>query len=50
LQELSRVGWVIGGAVGIGTVIFAVTIGPTIQFIASKAGQNLGELDDSVTI
>ena len=36
------VGWVIGGAVGIGTVIFAVTIGPTIQFIASKAGQNLG--------
>jgi len=24
------VGWVIGGAVGIGTVIFAVTIGPTI--------------------
>jgi uncharacterized membrane protein YczE len=36
------VGWVIGGAVGIGTVIFAVTIGPTIQFIASKAGQDLG--------
>ena len=36
------VGWVSGGAVGIGTVIFAVTIGPTIQFIASKAGQDLG--------
>ena len=36
------VGWVIGGAVGIGTVIFAITIGPTIQFIASRAGQELG--------
>ena len=35
-------GWVLGGAVGIGTVIFALTIGPTIQFIASKAGQGLG--------
>lgn len=34
-------GWVLGGAVGIGTVIFALTIGPTIQFIASKAGQDL---------
>ncbi len=35
------VGWGLGGAVGIGTVIFALTIGPTIQFIASKAGQDL---------
>ena len=34
-------GWVLAGAVGIGTVIFALTIGPTIQFIASKAGQDL---------
>ena len=35
------VGWVLGGAVGIGTVVFALTIGPTIQFIAAKAGQEL---------
>ena len=34
-------GWVPGGAVGIGTVIFALTIGPTIQFISSKAGHDL---------
>jgi uncharacterized membrane protein YczE len=36
------VGWVLCGAVGIGTIIFALTIGPTIQFIAGKAGQDLG--------
>jgi uncharacterized membrane protein YczE len=36
------VGWVLGGAVGIGTIIFALTIGPTIQFIAGKAGEDLG--------
>ena len=36
------VGWVLGGAVGIGTFIFALTIGPTIQFIAGKAGEDLG--------
>jgi uncharacterized membrane protein YczE len=36
------VGWTLGGAVGIGTIIFALTIGPTIQFIAGKTGENLG--------
>src|SRR6185503_10211311 len=36
------IGWVLGGAVGIGTIIFALTIGPTIQFIAAKAGEDLG--------
>lgn len=37
------VGWILGGAVGIGTVIVALTIGPAIQFMADKAGQPLGE-------
>lgn len=37
------VGWILGGAVGIGTVIVALTIGPVIQFMADKAGQPLGE-------
>jgi len=36
------IGWILGGAVGIGTIIFALTIGPTIQFIAGKAGEDLG--------
>jgi uncharacterized membrane protein YczE len=36
------VGWTLGGAVGIGTIIFALTIGPTIQFISGKTGENLG--------
>lgn len=40
------VGWILGGAVGIGTVIFALTIGPAIQFMAGKAGQQLGERID----
>jgi uncharacterized membrane protein YczE len=40
------VGWMLGGAVGIGTVIFALTIGPAIQFMAGQAGQQLGERID----
>ena len=36
------VGSVLGGAVGIGTVVFALTIGPTIEFIANRAGQEIG--------
>ena len=26
------VGWLLGGVVGIGTIVFALTIGPLIQF------------------
>ena len=36
------VGWLLGGAVGVGTVIFALTIGPAIQFVAGKAGARFG--------
>src|ERR1041384_4461212 len=36
------VGWVLGGAGGIGMIIFALRIGPTIKFIAGKAGEDLG--------
>jgi uncharacterized membrane protein YczE len=36
------VGWILGGAVGIGTVISGLTIGPAIQFIAGRTGQQLG--------
>ena len=35
------VGWILGGAVGIGTVISALTIGPVIQFMAGRSGQKL---------
>ena len=34
-------GWILGGTVGIGTVIAALAIGPTIQFMADKSGQQL---------
>ena len=40
------VGWLLGGAVGIGTVIFALTIGPAIQLMAGTAGQQLGKRVD----
>jgi uncharacterized membrane protein YczE len=40
------VGWILGGAVGIGTLVSALTIGPAIQFIARKTGQQLGERVD----
>ena len=35
------VGWLLGGAIGIGTVIFALTIGPGIQFMAGRLANNL---------
>lgn len=35
------VGWILGGAVGIGTVISALTIGPAIQLMAGKTGNRL---------
>ncbi len=34
-------GWILGGTVGIGTVIAALAIGPAIQFMAVKSGQQL---------
>jgi uncharacterized membrane protein YczE len=37
------VGWVLGGAVGIGTVVFALAIGPAMQWLADRSGQELGE-------
>ena len=37
------VGWVLGGAVGIGTVVFALAIGPAMQWLADKSGKELGE-------
>jgi len=36
------VGWILGGAIGIGTVIFALAIGPGVQLIADKRGKQLG--------
>ena len=36
--ELSAlaVGWLLGGSVGLGTVVFAVTIGPLVQFFLPR--------------
>ena len=34
-------GWLLGGAVGVGTVIIALTIGPVIQFISRVIGAEL---------
>ena len=36
------VGWILGGTVGIGTVISALTIGLAIQFMGGKTGNSLG--------
>jgi uncharacterized membrane protein YczE len=35
-------GWLLGGAVGVGTVLIALTIGPVIQFISRMTGEELG--------
>ncbi len=35
------VGWLLGGAVGVGTIVFALAIGPGIQFMSRMTGQEL---------
>jgi uncharacterized membrane protein YczE len=32
-------GWLLGGAVGVGTVVIALTIGPVIQFMSRITGE-----------
>lgn len=34
-------GWLLGGAVGVGTVVIALTIGPVIQFMSRVIGEEL---------
>jgi hypothetical protein len=34
-------GWFLGGAVGVGTVLIALTIGPVIQFMSRMTGEEL---------
>ena len=36
-------GWFLGGAVGVGTVLVALTIGPVIQLMSRMTGEELGE-------
>ena len=36
-------GWLLGGAVGVGTVVIALTIGPVIQLVAAMTGEELIE-------
>ena len=40
-------GWFLGGAVGVGTVLFALTIGPVIQFMSRLTGEELGRANRS---
>ena len=40
-------GWFLGGAVGAGTILFALTIGPVIQFISRRTGEELGRVNRS---
>jgi len=35
-------GWFLGGAVGVGTVLVALTIGPVVQFMSRVTGEELG--------
>ena len=39
------VGWLLGGAVGVGTVLIALTIGPVIQFISRMTSEELSKVD-----
>ena len=36
-------GWLLGGAVGVGTVLIALTVGPVIQLMSRMTGEELGE-------
>ena len=36
------VGWLLGGAVGLGTVVYAVSIGPLVQFVLPRLTVDLG--------
>jgi uncharacterized membrane protein YczE len=40
-------GWFLGGAVGVGTVLFALTIGPVIHFMSFITGEELGKANGS---
>ncbi len=40
-------GWFLGGAVGVGTVLFALTIGPVIHFMSFITGEELGKANTS---
>jgi uncharacterized membrane protein YczE len=40
-------GWLLGGAVGVGTVIIALTIGPVVQFMARMIGEELSRTNRS---
>jgi uncharacterized membrane protein YczE len=40
-------GWLLGGAVGVGTVVIALTIGPLIQFMSRMSGEVLGRTNRS---
>ena len=35
------VGWLLGGAVGVGTIVIALTIGPVVQFMSRIMGEEL---------
>ena len=39
-------GWLLGGSVGIGTVVFAVTIGPLVAFFLPEPAPHRLEADD----
>jgi uncharacterized membrane protein YczE len=44
------VGWLLGGPVGLGTVLYAVTIGPLVQFFLPRLTVDLGpEITPAVT-
>ena len=40
-------GWLLGGAVGVGTVVIALTIGPVIQLMARMVGEKLSRTNKS---
>jgi len=40
-------GWLLGGAVGVGTVLVALTIGPVIQFMSRMTGEEVSSANRS---
>ena len=41
------VGWAIGGQVGVGTIVFAVLIGPAVRFALPAAGYDSAKAADA---
>lgn len=44
------VGWLLGGPVGLGTIVYAVSIGPLVQFFLPRLTVDLGQVGENASL